>query len=257
MLIIVPPSESKRPPASSGRPVDMQGLSFPELGPTRRRVAEALVETSAGVDAFERLYVRPTVAPQVARNTVLFDLPALPVLDVYSGPLHDGLDAAGLSPAGRARAERSLVVNSALWGALRPSDRIPPYRLHVCAHLVGLGDLERIWRAVLPGVLAEAAGDHGVIVDLRSPTYQATGSPTGLAHRTVLLRVELGPAGQRIGDVIAKRARGEAAHELLESGAEPGDAHELAEALSPRWPVRLETPERPGRPWTLTLIVER
>jgi cytoplasmic iron level regulating protein YaaA (DUF328/UPF0246 family) len=256
MLIIVPPSESKRPPAGSGPPVDVASLSFPSLLATRRQIADALVETSAGLDAFRRLGVRPTFAREVARNTALWELPAMPVLDLYTGPLHDGLDASRLSPAAAERANRSLVVNSALWGALRPVDRIPPYRLHVCAHLVGLEDLEPIWREVLPDTFASAAGDSGVIVDLRSPTYLATGQARGLEDRTVLLRVDEGPAGHRIGAVLAKRTRGEAAHHLLESGADPVDPPALADVLADRWPVRLSEPERPGKPWTMTLTIE-
>lgn len=256
MLIIVPPSETKRPPAASGQPVALEDLSFSTLLPTRRRIAAALIRTSAHADAFERLRVRPTIAPEVARNTLLFELPAMPVLDVYTGPLHEGLDASRLSAAAAARAGRSLLVVSALWGALRPADRIPPYRLHVCASLIGVDRLEPTWREVLPDVLAGAAGDAGVVVDLRSPTYQAAGMPTGLGDRTVTLRVNLGPSGQRIGDVIAKRVRGEAAHHLLESGADPADPQALADVLADRWPVRLAEPERPGRPWTMTLSID-
>jgi uncharacterized protein len=256
MLIIVPSSESKRPPLASGAPVVLEDLSFPTLLPTRRRIAEALIETSASLDAFERLGVRPTFLKEVIDNTRLFDVPAMPVLDVYTGPVHDGLDASRLSAAATKRAGESVVVVSALWGALRPSDRIPPYRMHLYASLIGIDRLDATWRAVLPAVLAEAAGEAGVVVDIRSPGHQATGLPAGLGDRTVTLRVAQGPRGQRIGEVITKRARGAAAHHLLETGADPADPHALADVLGDRWPVRLESPERPGKPWTMTLSID-
>lgn len=256
-MIIAPPSESKRAPAASGPPVRLETLSFPELVPTRRRIAEALIRTSASLDAFERLRVKPTLAPEVPRNVHLFELPAMPVLDVYTGPLHEGLDAAGLSDAAAERAAECLVVVSALWGALRPIDRIPPYRLSLHAWLPGIDRLDATWREVLPDVLAGAAGDAGVVVDLRSPSYRAIGMPTGLGDRTVILRVDQGRPGNRLGDVIAKHVRGEAARHLLESGTNPADPHELGDVLGDRWPVRLESPERPGKPWTMTLSIEQ
>ncbi len=255
MLIIVPPSESKRQPAVSGQPVDLEALSFPELTATRRQILDGLVATAFLPDAFERLHTSPSRAREVARNAWLLDVPAMPVLDVYVGPLHQGLAASRLSKPAVARAERAVIVVSALWGALRASDRIPPYRLHVCARLIGMDRLEPTWRRLLPNVLADAAGPAGVIVDLRSRAYQAVGMPTGLGERTVTLRVDQGPRGNRIGDVVAKRIRGEAAHHLLASGAEPADPDALEDVLADRWPVRLEEPERPGRPWVMTLSV--
>lgn len=256
MLIIVPPSETKAPTPAAGDPVELDALSFPELTPTRRRFVDALIEASGGPDAFERLRVGLSMLHDVAMNTHVLELPARPAHELYTGPLHAGLDIAGLSGGAAERANRDVVIVSALWGALRPTDRIPRYRLLAWASLSGIDRVDATWRAVLPDVLAEAAGPSGVIVDLRSRAYQAMGMPAGQAARTVTLRVAQGAAGQFIGDVIAKRVRGEAAHYLLESGAEPADPHALADVLGDRWPVRLESPERPGKPWTMTLSID-
>jgi uncharacterized protein len=254
VLIVVPSSESKREAPARGRPMSLDALSFPTLTPTRTAILDALEATSAGPDAFRRLAVGPSFAREVARNTRLREIPARPVLEVYSGVVHAGLDAASLSTAARQRAARWVVVASSLWGLLRPSDRIPPYRLHICSRLVGIDRLEPAWREVLPPVLAEAAGPRGVILDLRSTSYQAAGMPAGPGDRTVTLKVD-GEAG-RPGNVIVKQVRGQAARYLLEAGGDaPRNPVELAGLLGERWPARLAEPERPGRPWTLTLVV--
>ena len=256
MLILLPPSESKNPPARRGTPVDLAALSFPALTALRAQVLEALVTTSGRDDAQRRLDVGPSLAAEVERNTRLPELPARPALEVYNGVLYDALDAKTLSAAAKRRTNSRVVIVSGLWGAVRPPDRIPPYRCNVCADLVGVGALEPAWREVLPGVLAEAAGAKGVVVDCRSSSYLAMGRPASVADRTVEVRVLRDDAGKRsVVSHMAKHTRGEVTRFLLESGADPRRPEGLAEVLADRWEVDLHRPPKPGKPWVVDVVV--
>jgi cytoplasmic iron level regulating protein YaaA (DUF328/UPF0246 family) len=194
------------------------------------------------------------LADEVARNVHVRDLPTRRAVDTYAGPLYQGLDAGSWSSHAEKRAARQLVIVSSLWGALRPGDRIPAYRLHICSRLLGMDRLEPTWRTVLPDTLTDAAGERGPILDLRSPMYQAVGRPAGLDDQTVTLRVRPAPGGPvRIGDVIAKRVRGEAASRLLSSEADPEDSLDVADLLAARWPIEIAQPVGGARTWVITL----
>ena len=254
MLIILPPSETKLPPPEGGSPLDVNQLSFASLTPMRERVMDALVATSQRPDALRRLLVRPSLAGEVARNKHLRNLPTRPAVETYAGPLYEGLDRGSWSSYAEKRAARQVVIVSALWGALRPKDRIPPYRLYVCARLVGMDRLEPAWRTLLPSILTDAAAQSGPVLDLRSRTYQAVGRPTGLDDQTVSLRIRPSPGGPaHIGDVIAKRVRGEAASHLLASEADPEDPLDIADLLATRWSLEVDPPAARNRTWTITL----
>ena len=254
MLIVLPPSETKLPPPEGGSPLDLDRLSFPSLTEMRERVMDALVTTSQRPDALRRLIVRPSLADEVARNEHVRDLPTRRVVDTYAGPLYEGLDAGSWSSHAERRAARQLVIVSALWGALRPGDQIPPYRLNVCARLVGMDRLEPAWRTLLPPILTDAAAPRGPVLDLRSGSYQAVGRPTGLDDQTVTLRIRPSPGGPaHIGDVIAKRVRGEAASHLLSSVADPEDPLDIADLLAQRWALEVDPPAGRNRTWTITL----
>jgi len=163
-------------------------LSFPELTPARETVLSALLEISGRPDACQLLDVSPGLADVVARNQRLRELPTATAGQIYTGVLYDALDLPSLDSAARARATRRLVVVSALFGALRIKDRIPPYRLAMGVSLPTLGALGPMWRPHLDPVLTAAAGS-GLVIDGRSAAYQAAWVPRGdLAERWVHLR---------------------------------------------------------------------
>lgn len=243
MLVLLPPSESKSG-RTRGKTLDVGGLSFPSLTPAREQVLAALADTSAREDAHEVLGVSPNLVDEVARNTALGTAPAPPASHVYSGVLYDALDLGSLSPGARRRAHRWLVVVSALFGAVRPQDRIPPYRLSMAVNLPGVGPLAGHWRGPLDEELTAAAG-RGLVVDCRSSTYVAAWQPSGdAARRWVQVRV---PGATH----MAKHTRGLVTRHLLGVDREPRTPAALAAALEPAFEVALSEPTRPGRPWVL------
>jgi uncharacterized protein len=255
VLILLPPSEGKAA-ATTGAPLDLSALSFPELTRMRERVLAALVRASARRDALAVLGVAPGLAPHVARNVLLREAPAMPAAQVYTGVLYEALDLAGLSPAARRRADASVIVVSALFGALRPADRIPAYRLSMGVELGRIGPLATAWRPVLGPVLARAAG-QGLVIDCRSSTYAAAWKPARpLAANVLSVRVLREQDGARtVVSHMAKQTRGAVARRLLASRRELGSVQDVLAALRPAFTVEPMPPGRAGLGWTLDVIV--
>ena len=253
MLVLLPPSEGKAV-GSGGAPLDLDGLSFPELTTARRRVLDALVSASARPDALVVLDAPKGAADRVAANADLWSAPTLRVADLYTGVLYDALDLGSLDTAAKRRTTRRLVVVSALFGAPPPNDRVPSYRLSMGVDLPGVGPLARSWRQPLGQVLPTAAG-RGVVVDLRSSTYAAAWKPAGeLAERTVAVHVVRdGPGGRTAVSHMAKHTRGLVARELLASRADPRTPEELVESLSGAFSVDIDE-ARPGRARRLEVV---
>lgn len=248
VLILLPPSEGKTQ-RRRGRALDLGDLSFPELTPLREDVIDAVGVVSAGPDAHEILGVSPNLVEEVARNTRLRTAPTAPAGEVYSGVLYDALDLASLDAAARRRATRSVVVVSALFGAVRLNDRIPAYRLSMSVNLPGVGPLAKAWRPHLERVLTEAAG-RGVVVDCRSSTYAAAWPPsTELAERWVQITV---PGATH----MAKHTRGLVTRHLCQHAGTPRTPKALADALTDRFDVDLVKPPKPGKPWTLKVTTK-
>jgi cytoplasmic iron level regulating protein YaaA (DUF328/UPF0246 family) len=231
VLILVPPSEGKTAPAA-GDPVDLDALAFPALAPVREATLAALQELSAGDEAraLKELKLGPKSREALSDNLVLRTAPAAPAAEVYTGVLFDRLGLGTLDPAARARADAHLLVVSALWGALRPTDRIPAYRLAAAARLPGRPTAKRTWRPALDAVLPT----DGLVLDLRSGAYRDLwAGPAG--GTTVRVGVVREAAGRRtVVSHDAKATRGAVARTLLSDAAAWDGDLATPEALAER-----------------------
>lgn len=243
MLVLLPPSEGKTGRTRGGR-LDLGNLTgAAELADARKATLTALIDVSGRRDAAAVLKVSPGLQDQLDANCGLLDSPAQLVAALYTGVLYDALDLSSLQASARRRANRRIAIQSALFGVLRLSDKVPPYRLSMGVNLPPVGPLAAHWREPLANVMPGLAG-NGLIVDCRSSTYAAAWTPAGsLARRWV--RVEVPGATH-----MAKHTRGLVARALMQTAADPRRVTALPDLL-PGFDTRLDEPCRPGQPWTL------
>lgn len=234
---MLPPSEGKTP-AASGEPLHLAELHFPALTRPRRRVLSVLAKVSAHEDALATLGVGASLAATVERNIALLSEPAAPAHRIYTGVLYDALGYATLSTAQQRKANSSVLVASALWGAIGLADVVPAYRLSMSVSLPSLGRLAAFWKPWLAEVL-NARADGELVIDCRSGPYAAAWP--GPAAHTVCVNVFRQRDGKRtVVSHMAKHTRGELTRHLLtRAGHAPKTPSALLAAAQEKWPAEL------------------
>jgi cytoplasmic iron level regulating protein YaaA (DUF328/UPF0246 family) len=262
VLILLPPSEGKADTAcdaAAGPPLDLGQLSFPELTAPRQKVLTALERLARGPRRRARtvLGVSERQDAEIDRDSALATAPTLPAGRLYTGVLYDALGYGALRSTAKARADRWVVVSSALFGALQPADPIPPYRLSGDGALPRIGRLATFWHRWLPPVMT-ARADGEVVLDLRSASYGAAWRPTGdVAERTVVGRVmQRRPDGSVM--VVShhnKATKGRMVAELVSQRSDPRAPEALADLVAGLgYDVELVAPVG-GRPGRLDVVV--
>jgi cytoplasmic iron level regulating protein YaaA (DUF328/UPF0246 family) len=172
MLIVLPPSETKRDGGDPAHPLALDALSFAALTRPRQRAVSALRRLARHRGAAAALKLGPTQARELERNKQLESGPTMAAIERFDGVLYEGLDVSTLPPAARAFAHDHLVIASALFGLLGADDPIPAYRLSPGSRLPGT-PLKALWSG--PVAAALVAAEPGLILDLRSEGYAALG----------------------------------------------------------------------------------
>lgn len=207
MLVLLPPSEGKAHP-EAGEPLDLGSLAFAEqLGERREEL----------LDAFD---------------PALREAPAASAAEVYTGVLFQRLELPKLP----ARALRRVLIASALWGVVRPDDRIPHYKFPPKTRLDGIGPPAAFWRPALAEALPDKEGQ--LVVDMRSAAYATAWKPKRATLLAVRAFSESGGKRKAVSH-MAKAVRGDVARALLTEKKAPTDP-EAAAAVAEAAGFRVE-----------------
>jgi uncharacterized protein len=173
-----------------------------------------------------------------------------PAAWAFDGDVYDGLAAKTLSPDDWQWAQGRLVILSGLYGALRPLDKLQPYRLEMGTALANPRgrDLYAYWGdTVAEHLNARARSEpNPVIVNLASQEYFRAADRKALHPRVVECVFEDWKGeGYKIISFFAKRARGAMARFAIQrrittpAGLEAFDADGYAFAPTVSAPARL------------------
>lgn len=237
MLVLLPPSETKRVGGVEGTRLDWSALSWPELTAPRRAAVDGVRRLSRNLSAATgALRLGGTQAAEVARNRVILTSPTMAAIDRYDGVLYESLDAATLTGEQRAFAGRQLAIASAAFGLTGALDPIPAYRLSHDSRLPGLS-MSRLWRAPIEALLAAT---EGLLLDLRSEVYARLG-PLPQRPDAVFVRVvsEDGAGRRRALNHFNKQGKGTFVRQLIEAGIDHADCDALL-SWAARSNIRLE-----------------
>jgi cytoplasmic iron level regulating protein YaaA (DUF328/UPF0246 family) len=191
MLILLPPSEGKTEPGA-GAAVDLDSLAFAEeLGEQREKLIRAF-------------------------DPSLLKAPAAPAAEVYTGVLFGRLELPKLGKRARGR----VLIASALWGFVRPDDRIPHYKFPPKTKLKGIGAPAAYWRPALAEAMPDREGE--LIVDMRSGAYTSFWKPKRATLPAVRAFTEQDGERKAVSH-MAKAVRGDLARALLQAKKAPKD----------------------------------
>jgi len=247
VLVLLPPSETKRDGGDPTRQLSLDALRFDQLTKPRRRALDAMRRLARNRGAAAALRLGPTQARELERNRHIESGPTMAAIERFDGVLYEGLDVSTVPSEARAFAHDRLVIASALFGLVGPDDPIPAYRLSPDSRLPGT-PLKALWAGPVSAVLA---AESGMLLDLRSEAYAALGPAPVRAESWYLRVASEGDDGRRRAlNHFNKMGKGEFARALLLAGIDHPDADSLI-AWAAAAGIRLE----PGNVGELVLVL--
>lgn len=149
-----------------------------------------------------------------------------PCIFSFSGAAYQGLQIGSCTDNDIGYLQENLRIVDPLYGALRPLDRLQPYRLEMATKGI-FGDKTKLadfWRESVTAHLSKdlKKRDSQVLLNLASDEYSAAVDPKALPKSTRYIKVVFQEEGRVIA-VHAKRARGLMVRYLAQSNAQTLD----------------------------------
>ena len=211
MIILLPPSETKRP-GGVGVSIDKAAIIWAALEPAREALYSALGELCKNSDAAAKaLGLGKKNLHEASLNLELLTAPTMPALQRYTGVLYDALDFDSLRPEALQRADQQLFIQSALFGLLPSMQQIPNYRLSATSKIPGVS-LKKLWAEAHAEVWPRLIGP---VLDMRSKSYVEL-NPVPADRESKFMEV-LGPDGRALNH-FNKKAKGAFVRATLENG---------------------------------------
>jgi cytoplasmic iron level regulating protein YaaA (DUF328/UPF0246 family) len=213
MLILLPPSEKKKA-ATSQEKFELSSLVFAsELTDTRSQATSKHDSSQTS-----------------------------PAIEIYDGVLFQGLNWKTLTAAEEKRANTKVLIVSALFGLIRPLDKIFSYREKID---------NKLWREAIAQVSAKYSNE--LIIDCRSSTYKGVWTINPL--NTVEVRVfKVNGAERSVITHMSKKYRGELTGHLLKQTTDPTNPAEVQRIAAQLFECELHAPTD-GQPWALDLLI--
>lgn len=160
-VLLIPPSETKATPPGNGMAFanaqkSKRTNAFQDLEPHRKLVMDALEAVLSRNGGWEEVFeVRNDALEEALRlNRNYMNSTTLPARDLYQGIMYQAINFKTLTAKDRKLFDQSTLIFSGFFGLLKPTDRIPPYKLKMSANLGGMvGKVANYWRQPVSEVL--------------------------------------------------------------------------------------------------------
>jgi uncharacterized protein len=254
-ILLLPPSEGKAAAPLSGPCFEeirkrTASNSFRDLDPFRLQLMDALEEVLERGLGLEKLFdvTGESLQEAIVINREVRRAATLPARDLYNGVMYQAIGYSSLKADEKKLFNSHSLIFSGFFGLLRPTDRIPPYKLKMGANLGGMvGKVVAFWKRPVSEILRREVRGK-VVWDFLPDQHRRTWDGTGeivARHQVKFVKriVRDGIAEYKTISHHSKALKGALVRHLLRKNAsKPGEledfVHEDGYRFNPELSVR-------------------